>query len=40
LNKNNDNRQGKDTPHSWSQGKKTGWNKDSKGNNNSELNGD
>ena len=41
LNKNNnDNRQGKDTPPGWSQGKKTGWNNDSKGNNNSELNGD
>jgi hypothetical protein len=40
LNKNNDNRQGKDTPPGWSQGKKTGWNKDSSNNGNgSESNG-
>jgi hypothetical protein len=37
---NNDNRQGKDTPPGWSQGKKTGWNKDSSNNGSgSESNG-
>ena len=38
---NNDNRQGKDTPPGWSQGKKNGWNKDSSnGDNNNGSNGD
>jgi hypothetical protein len=40
LRKNNDNRQGKDTPHGWTHGKKTGWNKDSNGDNGSNANGD
>ena len=40
LKKNNDNRQGKDTPPGWTHGKKTGWNKDSNGDNGSNSNGD